>query len=168
MDRERVDARLSNRAGEVVQRRLGVLLVDADAALDRHRHRNGGLHRRHALAHQLRLRHEAGAEASLLHAVGGTADVEVHLVIAEIPQDPSGLGEVGRVGAAELRCDRMLLGREPEQPLPVAMNDGAGRHHFGVETCPPRQDAMEEPAMPVRPVHHRSDGEGKAFHNASF
>ena len=36
-----VDARALDRAGEGLERLLGILLVDADAALDRHRHLTG-------------------------------------------------------------------------------------------------------------------------------
>jgi hypothetical protein len=38
------------------------------------------------------------------------------------------------------------------------MDDGIGYHHLSVEQCAPRQLAMEEPAMPVRPIHHGSYG----------
>jgi hypothetical protein len=37
------------------------------------------------------------------------------------------------------------------------MQHRAGREHFGVEQGPARQQAMEEPAVPVRPFHHRRD-----------
>jgi hypothetical protein len=37
----------------------------------------------------------------------------------------------------------------------------AGRDHLGVKPCTPRQNAMEEPAMPIRPIHHGSDAEAK-------
>ena len=108
------------------------------------------------------LGHQAGAEAALLHAVRGAADVEVDLVVAEALADRGGLGEPGRIGAAELQGDRMLLGAERQQPLAVAMQDRLRRHHLGVEPRAPRQQPMEEPAMPIRPIHHGRDAEAVA------
>ncbi len=48
------------------------------------------LHGGDAVADQCRLGHQAGAEAALLHALGGTADIEVDLVEAEIGGDARG------------------------------------------------------------------------------
>ena len=38
------------------------------------------------------------------------------------------------------------------------MDHGIGNHHLRIEQRPPRKLAMKEPAMPVRPVHHRGNG----------
>ena len=61
--------------------------------------------------------HQAGAERARLHAVGRAADIEVDLVIAEIFADAGRLGELLRIGAAELQRHRMLRRIEAEQPL---------------------------------------------------
>jgi hypothetical protein len=53
----------------------------------------------------------------------------------------------------------VLGGIEADQPLAVAVEHRAGRHHLGVEQRPAREQAMEEPAVPVGPFHHRRDGE---------
>jgi hypothetical protein len=37
------------------------------------------------------------------------------------------------------------------------MQHRAGGDHLGIEQRTPRQQAMEEPAMPVGPIHHRCD-----------
>ena len=37
------------------------------------------------------------------------------------------------------------------------MQHRAGGEHFGIKQRTARQQAMEEPAMPVGPFHHRSD-----------
>jgi hypothetical protein len=47
---------------------------------------------------------------------------------------------------------------ETEQPFTRAMDDRVRHNHLGVEQSPVRQLAMEEPAMPIRPVHHRGYG----------
>ena len=101
-------AGLDHQVDEAVEALLGVLIVDADAALDRHRQVGGVAHGAHAVGHQLRLRHQAGAEAARLHAVGRAADIEVDLVIAERRGNPRRLGQFGGIGAAELHRDRML------------------------------------------------------------
>jgi hypothetical protein len=38
------------------------------------------------------------------------------------------------------------------------MQHRAGGDHLGIERRPAREQAMEEPAMPVRPFHHRRNG----------
>jgi hypothetical protein len=49
--------------GEAVEALLGILVVDADAALDRHRPIRRVAHGAHALGHEVRLGHQAGAKA---------------------------------------------------------------------------------------------------------
>jgi hypothetical protein len=48
----------------------------------------------------------------------------------------------------------MLGGREAEQPLAIAAQHRLRRHHLGVKPRLPRQQTMEEPAVPIRPIHH--------------
>ncbi len=90
-------------AANAAQRRLRILLVDADAALHRDRDRDRGLHRGDAIADQRGLRHQAGAEAALLHAVGRAADVEIDLAIAELLADARASRE--RRGIASRRAE---------------------------------------------------------------
>ena len=116
------------------------------------------LHRGDAFADQLRRAHQAGAERARLHAVGRTADIEVDLAVAERLADARRLRKLVRVGAAELQRDRLLERIEAEQPLALPVDHRVGNHHLGVKQRAPRQLAMQEPAMPVRPIHHRRDG----------
>ena len=53
----------------------------------------------------------------------------------------------------------MLRLAEAEQAPARTVDDGAGRDHLRVKPRPPRQETVEEPAMPIRPVHHRGDAE---------
>jgi hypothetical protein len=163
MDRQPVDARRDDAAGETVQGLLRVLVVDADAALHRHGQRDGRLHGGDAIAHEARLLHQARAEAAVLNPVGGTAHIEVDLVIAEIGADPGGVREFPRVRAAELHRYRMLRRVEPEQPLPRPVDHGAGRHHLRIEARAARHDPVERPAMAIGPVHHRGNAQGDVF-----
>ena len=55
--------------------------------------------------------------------------------------------------------DRVLGRVEAEQARAVAMQHGAGRDHLGIEQRPAREQAMEEPAVPVGPLHHGRDAE---------
>ena len=43
------------------------------------------------------------------------------------------------------------------------MDNGIRHHHLGIEQCATRQLAVEEPAMPVRPVHHGGDRKPDTF-----
>ena len=115
----------------------------------------------------VRRAHQAGAERARLHAVGRAADIEVDLAVAERLADARRLGELVRIGAAELQRDRLLERIEAEQPLALPVDHRVGDHHLGVEQRAPRQLAMQEPAMPVRPVHHRRTATGSPC-NCSF
>ena len=148
-----------------------VLVVDADAAFHRDRNFHRALHRGNAVGHQRRLRHQACAEAAVLHPVRRAADIEIDLVIAKILADFGSRREVHRDRAAELQRHRMLTRIESEQPPAVAMEDGARRQHLRIEPRPPRHEAMEDAAMPVGPIHHGRDGKavggGRCDHGAS-
>ena len=143
------------------ERRVIVVLVHAQPAFHRDRDVHRGDHRRHALAHQFRLAHQAGAEAPGLHPVGRAAAIEVDLVVTPVRGDVRGLRQQRRVTAAQLQCQRMLAGVETEQPLAVAVDDRIGVNHLGIQPRTGREDAVEHPAMGVRPVHHRRDGQAQ-------
>ena len=49
--------------------------------------------------------------------------------------------------------------REAEETLAVAVNDGIRRNHLGIKQRVFRQLTVKDPAMPVRPIHHRRDAE---------
>ena len=98
-------ARLRHRVDEPVEALLRVLVVDADAAFDRDGQRRRFAHGGDALGDEIGLGHEAGAEPPRLHAVRGTADIEVDLVIAVLGADPRRRGELLRIAAAELKRD---------------------------------------------------------------
>jgi len=38
------------------------------------------------------------------------------------------------------------------------MKDGTGRQHLRVKPGAPRHRTVEDPAMPVGPIHHRGNG----------
>jgi hypothetical protein len=59
-----------------------------------------------AIAHQRRLRHQAGAEAARLHAVARAADVQVDLVVTVSVARHRRLREDRRIGPAELQGHR--------------------------------------------------------------
>ena len=158
MNDERIGPCPLHGLGEILQRRFGILVVDADAAFDGDRNAHRGLHRGDALADKLRLRHQTGAEAPVLHAVGRTAGIEIDLVEARIGADARAFRQRPRIGTAKLQRHRMLGRIETQQPRPVAMQDRARRQHLGIEQRPARERAMEEPAMPVGPFHHRRHG----------
>ena len=158
MHDQRIGAGGDDAARQRIERDFRILVVDADPAFDGDGNAHRALHRGDALGDQRRLRHQAGAEAAVLHPVRRTADIEIDFVVAEILADLRCGGEIARIRAAELQRDRMLAGIETEQPRAIAMDDRAGRQHLRVKPRPPRHQPMEHAAMPVGPVHHRGDG----------
>ena len=159
MDNEGCAAGFRHQADEIVEGGLAVLVVDADAALDRHRNADRGPHGGDAVGDQPRLGHQAGAEAPGLDPVGRTADIEVDLVIAETLTDGGGPGKLVRVAAAQLQGDRVFRRVEADQPLPVAVDDGGRGDHLGIEQRAGRDEAQEVPVVAIGPVHHRCNGE---------
>ncbi|MNZ95583.1 hypothetical protein D3C78_1147430 [compost metagenome] len=103
--------------------------------------------------------HQAGADQVVLHPVAGAADVEVHLVIAGFLGHPRAGRQLRRHAAAELQGQRMLGLVVAEIALAVAMQQRAGGDHLGVEQSLLRQQAQEEAAVAVGPVHHGRSAE---------
>ena len=95
------------------------------------------------------------------------AEAALQQPVAAEGRAPS-LGELARLTAAELKCYRVLGGIETEQSRAVTMNDGAGGQHLGVEQRAPRQQPVEETAMPVGPVHHGCAAESPPADFAGF
>ncbi|MNJ31077.1 hypothetical protein D3C77_256990 [compost metagenome] len=159
MDDEVVDAHGGRGVDRGEQAFLRVLIVDADAAFDRGGHADRRLDRRHAVGHQLRLAHQAGAELARLHPIRRAAHVQVDLVIAIGLADPRRLGQLGRVRAAQLQRHRMLDRVEAQQAVAVAVDDRRGRDHLRIEQRPRAQRAVKRSTVAVGPVHHRRHGQ---------
>ena len=147
----------STDARKNLQRLFRILIVNADAALHRNGYGHCGLHRHDAVADKRWLRHQTGAEAAFLHPVGWTTDIQIDFVEAEIGANPRTGGERLRIGAANLQRQRMLGGIKAQQTRPIAVQHRTGGQHLGIKQRATREQAMEEPAMPVGPFHHRSD-----------
>ncbi|MNN33453.1 hypothetical protein D3C81_1472140 [compost metagenome] len=150
---------LGHRADEVAQLGIAVAAIDADAVLDRHRNGHRIQHRLHAVSHQRRMPHQAGADHVVLHPVAGAADVEVHLVVTGFLGHPRTGRQLRRHAAAELQGQRMLGWVVAEIALPVAMQQRAGGDHLGIEQRVLREQTQEIAAVPVGPIHHRRHGE---------
>ncbi len=120
MHDQRIDPGRLDRRGQALQRHFRVLVVDADPAFDRDRDRDRSLHGGDAFGDQLRLRHQAGAEAALLNPIGRTADVEVDLVVPEVRANAGASRKRGRVAAAKLQRHRVLGFVESDQPGAIA------------------------------------------------
>ena len=89
-----IGAGRNHRLRQRAQRHFRILIVDADAALDRHGNAHRALHCRNALGNQRGLRHQAGAEAALLDAIRRAADIEIDLVVTKVLADTSAGGEL--------------------------------------------------------------------------
>ena len=136
-----------------------VHIINPDPAFDRYRQVGGRTHRRHAVGNQHRFRHQAGTKTSRLHAVGRAADIQIDLGIAVIRSKARCRSKPCRVAATKLQRNanpRFYIFRcLRQQPVTIAMHNRIGCHHFGEQQCVGRDVAVEMPAMPVRPVHHR-------------
>ena len=157
MHDQRIGAGGDDAARQRIERDFRILIVDAEPAFDGDGNADRALHGVDAFGDQRRLRHQAGAEAAVLHPVRRTADIEVDLVIAEILADLRSRREIARVRTAELQRHRMLAGIEAKQPRAIAMDDGARGQHLRVKPGTPRHQTVEHAAMPVGPVHHRRE-----------
>ena len=62
----------------------------------------------------------------------------------------------------------MLGGIETQKPLALAMDHRIGHYHLGIEQRAARELAVQEPAMPIRPVHHRRDGDNRSLEVSRF
>jgi hypothetical protein len=144
----------AHRIDEPLEVGFAILIVNADAALHRHRNVHRGLHGRDARRNQRRLRHKTGAEAALLHPVRRTSDIEIDFVVATRGADRGRIGQLSGIRAAKLKRNGMLVVREPEQAVAIAVDHGIRRHHLGIEKRVASQQPMEGPAMAVRPIHH--------------
>jgi len=153
------DARLGHGADEVAHEAVVLDSVDADAMLHGDRDRNDIAHRAAAITHEGRFGHQAGAESTVLHPFRGAAAVQVDLVVAPRLTEFRGMCQRGRVGAAQLQRDRVLLAMKAQMAFDIAVLQRAGRHHLGVQPGVRRQQAVEVAAVPVGPVEHRRDGE---------
>ena len=146
-------------ADEVAHKGIRLFAAESDPVLDGDWHRHRVLHRLHAVGDQRRLTHQTGAERTALHAFARAAAVEVDLVIAVLLADACAARQIIGLAAAKLQGHRLLARIKTEQPLPVTVQNGAGRHHLGIEPGMTRQLSVKEAAMPVGPVHHRCHAE---------
>jgi hypothetical protein len=64
-----------------------------------------------------------------------------------------------RIAAAELQRHRMLGRIVRQQPRTRAMKHRAGGDHLGIDQGTAREQAVEEAAVPIRPLHHRGNAE---------
>ena len=110
---------------QFAQRHFGVLIVHADPAFDGDGQGDRLAHRRHAVRHQLRLLHQAGAKAARLHPVGRATDIEIDLVIAEAFGDARGFGQLPPVPTRPVAAPRDV--RRPQSPT-AAHDRHAGSH----------------------------------------
>ena len=143
---------------EGLQEFVGVLLVDADTGLDRHRNVHHVAHRLDAIGHQGGLPHQTGAEAAILDAIRRATHVEVDLVIATLFGQPRTAGQIRRVAASQLQGERVFL-LAVAQIISLAVDDGAGGHHLGIEQGLAGHQTVEITAMPIGPVQHGGNRE---------
>ena len=156
---ERIDAGLDLGFDKGLQFLPAVLLVHAGAMLDGNRQGHRVFHRTHAVGHPPGFAHQAGAEGTGLHPVGGAAHIEVDLVVTESLADARGRCQLCRIGTAQLQDHRMFGGVEAEQSLPIAVLDRSGGDHLREQQHAMRKQAQEIARMPIGAIDHRGDAE---------
>ena len=99
-------------------------------------------------------------KAPLLHPIARAAHVQVDLGESGGGADARRRREFLRVAAAQLQRDRMLLRIVLEETRgPCSAHERRGHDHFRVQQRVRCEQAVQEPAMPVGPIHHRGDAE---------
>ena len=156
---ERVATCRGNGRDETLHELVGVVVVDAEPGFHRHRHGDRRAHRGDAVRDSRRVEHQRRAEACGLHAVARATDVQVDLVVARALTEPRRRGELVRLAPSELQRDGPFGRVEAQQTRGVTVQQRARRDHLRVETRVRREDAHQEPEVPVRPIHHRRDAE---------
>ena len=145
------------RFDKITQKRVAVLVINADTGFHRDRDRHDVAHRFNAVGNQLRVPHQAGAKHTVLHAIGRAADVQVNFIIAARLRQLRAVRQRSRIAAAELQGDRMLF-FAVGQIVALAVNNRTGGHHFGIQQRVARQLTQKITAVSVGPVEHRRDG----------
>ena len=105
------------------------------------------------------MRHQDRADHIVLHPVAGAADVQVHFVVTRGLGHTGAGGQISRDTAAQLERQRVLGFVVAQEAVVVAVEDRAGSDHLGVEQGVFGEQAQEEPAVAVGPIHHGGDGE---------
>ncbi len=150
--------RIGHGADKIAHKGVALVLVNADAVLDRDGHLHHVHHGLHAVGHQLGFVHQAGAKGTALHPLAGATAVEVDLVIAPLLSQPRAMRQIGRLAAPQLQGHGVLFGVEAQMALHIAMHQRTRGHHFGVQQGVPAQQPVQVAAMAIGPVHHRRNG----------
>ena len=168
MDQDKLvpDKSLSIRQGAVVplrnyfnkmcQRLITFHIIDADAALDRHRQALAA-HGGDTFGNPRGLGHQAGTETPGLHPVTGATHVQIDLVETRLCPPVRAARQLIGVTAAQLQGQRPLGGVVTQQTIPIAMDQGRRGHHLRVQPYMTRYQAHEIAAVTVGPFHHGCD-----------
>ena len=146
-------------AHKPVKEIIVILVIDADTGFHRHRYADRRLHGFDTARHQLRLGHQNRADLALLNPVGWAAHIQIDLVIAVVSGDAAGLGQLLWVAATQLQGHGVLFVVETQETVTIAVQNGLGYHHFGVQQRMPGDQAGQKPVVPCGPVHHRGDAQ---------
>ena len=100
--------------------------------------------------------HQAGADAVVLHAVAGAADIEVDFLIAVGQGDFAGARQGFRLAAAQLQgAGRVCLMLQMARG--IAVNQRASSDHFRVKKGATGKKTVQRATFRSRPIEHRRD-----------
>lgn len=136
-----------------------VIVIHTQSTLDRHGHmgRHSRAHVRDQARHQHGLMHQAGTEATRQNTIGRTAAVEVDFIKPGRRTNRRRGRQGVRLRPAQLHSNRMLALALREQLLAIALQDGVGMDHLGIEQCAGRTNTVKGPTVRVGPIDHRRD-----------
>ena len=124
---------ITHRANKIADKVITLVFVDTNAVLHRDRHVHHIHHGFDAIGHQHRLIHQAGAKSAALHPLARATTVQVDFVVTPLRTQAGAVGQVGGFTPAQLQSQGMLFGIELQMARHIAMQQGAGSHHLGVQ-----------------------------------
>ena len=110
-----------NHSDEPSQVLITIMVVNADSALDGHRHRYCCLHRQITCSNPLRFRHEAGTETARLHPLGGAANIDVDFAVTGLFTETRAARHLLGIAAAELQGQWLLFRVVSQQVAAIAV-----------------------------------------------
>ena len=150
---------LGLRNDKTLQEVVIIVVVYADARLDRDWHVHSIAHCRDAGGDGFRLHHQAGTESAALHTVTGTTDIDIDFIIAALLAHHGCGCHQRRVRSPDLQGHRVFELGKIEQSFGVAMGQCRRSNHFRIQAYTRRYQSQEITTMTVGPVHHGRNGQ---------
>ena len=143
--------------------------LQGDSCFQADRHAAVFLHGGQAFNDKSRVAAQSGSEASGGNPFGRASGVQVQAVIIKSCGHAARPSQLFGIRAAQLENKRFFIGIKSKQAFRITENGRRSGDHFSIQNRPAGQTAYEITEMPVRPFHHRRDGQafGKDGHESA-